>query len=304
MLNGPESSERSAIEVEAAAKPALAGLRAGPARLKSRVEDARRGHASVDICLDVVDGDSRIAGGVLAGALAFRLFEYLLPLTLFLVSGLGLYADAAGRTPEDIVGDGGLTGLIAHEVAATASGGSRLLVLALTLPLLVYYLVGLYRAIASVHALAWYGSARGVRASRRGLIVFAFALVVQLLSLGIVGEVRDQSDLGGVVALVAYVVVIAATWTLVATTLPHNAAGWRALVPGAALLGAGMLVIHAVNAYIVTWLIESRVESYGALGVAAALLFSLYLVGRLIIASAVFNATLARRHRPSPVAAR
>ena len=48
-------------------------------------------------------------------------------------------------------------------------------------------------------------------------------------------------------------------------------------------------------------LVEERADTYGALGVATALLFSLYLVGRLIVGSAVLNATLDARRQPSRV---
>jgi uncharacterized BrkB/YihY/UPF0761 family membrane protein len=43
------------------------------------------------------------------------------------------------------------------------------------------------------------------------------------------------------------------------------------------------------------WLIDERQDSYGALGAAAALLFSMYLTGRLIVGAAVLNATIWRR---------
>jgi uncharacterized BrkB/YihY/UPF0761 family membrane protein len=48
---------------------------------------------------------------------------------------------------------------------------------------------------------------------------------------------------------------------------------------------------------VTTRLVEERADTYGALGVAAALLFSLYIVGRLIVGSAVLNSTLHARRR-------
>jgi uncharacterized BrkB/YihY/UPF0761 family membrane protein len=43
--------------------------------------------------------------------------------------------------------------------------------------------------------------------------------------------------------------------------------------------------------------IESASELYGALGAASAVLLWLYLIGRLVVASAVLNATLWERRR-------
>ena len=56
-----------------------------------------------------------------------------------------------------------------------------------------------------------------------------------------------------------------------------------------------------VTAYFIAPQAESRQGTYGSLGVAATLLFGLYLISRLLIASAVLNAILWQR-RSSPVA--
>ena len=66
-------------------------------------------------------------------------------------------------------------------------------------------------------------------------------------------------------------------------------------LPGALLYGVGTLALYLFNTFVIGWLIEERQDSYGALGAAAALLFSMYLIGRLVVTSAVLNATVARR---------
>src|SRR4051794_9899818 len=70
---------------------------------------ARRG-------LHVVEQDPSIGGGLLAGALAYRLFVLLLPSALLFVSGLGLYAGAVDKPPRTVARDAGLHGLIASEI--------------------------------------------------------------------------------------------------------------------------------------------------------------------------------------------
>ena len=62
-------------------------------------------------------------------------------------------------------------------------------------------------------------------------------------------------------------------------------------MPGAALFGVGMLLVNVFNVYVTTRLVEDRADTYGALGIATALL-SLVFVGRLIVVSAVLNASL------------
>jgi uncharacterized BrkB/YihY/UPF0761 family membrane protein len=58
------------------------------------------------------------------------------------------------------------------------------------------------------------------------------------------------------------------------------------------MFGVGLLFINVFNVYVTTRLVQGRADTYGALGIAAALLFSLVLVGRLVVGSAELNASL------------
>ena len=114
----------------------------------------------------------------------------------------------------------------------------------------------------------------------------------------IVGWIRHSDQVAGVTALLVYALLLGGAWLALARHLPRRDVGWKALVPGAALVALGMLFVNAFNVYLTSRLVEERADTYGALGVATALLFSLYLVGRVIVGSAVLNATLdARRQR-------
>ncbi len=240
-----------------------------------------------------------MGGGILAGALAYRLFVFLLPLALLLVSGLGLYADATDKNPSEVVSDSGITGLIAKEISATASGSHRALIFVLSVPALLYTLGVLYRAIAVVHAIAWHGSGRGVRSSPTGVGVLGGGIVTVLVAIRLEALLIDHGPLGALAALALYVALAGAAWFVVSIYLPHGDIGRRALAPGAVLFGSGMLCVNAFNVYITSRLVEGRSDTYGALGVAAALLFSLYLIGRVIVLSAVLNATVDARRRAS-----
>ena len=67
------------------------------------------------------------------------------------------------------------------------------------------------------------------------------------------------------------------------------------------VVGAGLLFVNVFNVYVTTRLVEDRANTYGALGIAAALLLSLVLVGRVIVVSAELNAALDDRRRTSPL---
>jgi len=263
---------------------------------QARLEAARSRHASLQVGWTLYEGDSSIGGGLLAGALAYRLFVLLLPTSLLLVSGLGLYAGAADKSTRQVTREAGLHGLFASNVAATASGGARSLVFILMIPAVLYAAVKLYRAIAIVHALVWHSTGRAGRTTRRGVAVLLGVLLATVVSTEIVGWIRRHDQLGGVAALVVYTVVVGGAWLALSLQLPHGGARWTSLLPGAALFGVGLLGVNVFNVYVTARLVEDRANTYGALGVATALLFSLVLVGRLAVVSAELNAVLYRRH--------
>lgn len=69
-------------------------MRADGERLAQRAQDERERRRSVDTLFEMVERDSEVGGGIIAGALAYRLFIWLLPLALIAVAGLGFAADA------------------------------------------------------------------------------------------------------------------------------------------------------------------------------------------------------------------
>jgi len=261
-------------------------------RARARAEEARSSHPSLEVGFSLFESDSTIGGGLLAGALAYRLFVLLLPFTLLLVSGLGLYAGAEDQSPSHVAREAGLHGLIASEVAGTAAGHARWIVFLLMVPAVLYALAKLYRALAIVHALAWRRSGRGVALSVAGFWLLGAAFVVDLVSAGIVGWFRRQGLLGGLVALAVYLALVGGTWLVVSRRLPGGEAGWLSLLPGSLVVGVGLLFVNVFNVYVTTRLVENRANTYGVLGVAAALLFSLFLVGRVVVIAAELNASM------------
>jgi uncharacterized BrkB/YihY/UPF0761 family membrane protein len=280
------------------ARPAITGrwLEHGRAA-RARVDAARPHHATIDLGLSLFERDASIGGGLLAGALAYRLFVLLLPTALLFVSGLGLYADAAHKSTSEAAREAGLHGLIASQVASTSSDGARWLVFILLVPAVLYATATLYRALAIVHGIVWHGSGRGARVTPRGIGILFPALLLVIAAAQLVGWIRRHDQLGGVTALLVYLVLAGGAWLLLSLQLPHRDVGWHALLPGAALVGVGLLIVNVFNVYVTTRLVEGRADTYGALGIATALLLSLVIVGRLIVLSAELNAQLAGPER-------
>ena len=72
-----------AAEGRVAALKARAGVLADEARV--RVDDARKRYPAVGRAFDIVDRDAERFGGLFAGALAYRLFLWLVPFVLMAV---------------------------------------------------------------------------------------------------------------------------------------------------------------------------------------------------------------------------
>ena len=164
--------------------------------------------------------------------------------------------------------------------------------------------VGLVRALAIVQALAWTGSAASVKVSPRTLAIFGAAAVGQLALVAGVGAVRHQSAIGGIIALIVFVLALAGLWLIVSLQLPHADARWTDMVPGSLFYAIGIVFVQIFNILILSQLIQSKSSTYGALGIAGALLLGLFLAGRVMVGAAVLNATLyGRRARSSRASA-
>ena len=265
------------------------------AALRDRLEEARGRRTVIDLLLDVFEEDREIGGGILAGALAYRLFLFLLPLALLLIAALGLAADAFNSSPRSVGRDAGVVGLVSTDVSSAADGRSGVWIALSSLVLLGYATRVLYRSVGVVHALAWEHSAANARAESRSLRLFALGVAAQVVLLTRMGTRDLASTKGAFVATVGLVLGSSLVWLGVVHLLPHSSARWRDLIPGAVVFGIGILAIRVFDIYLLDLVHKSRSNAYGTLGTAAAVLLSLFFIGRLIVGSAVLNATLFRR---------
>jgi membrane protein len=298
-------------EADAAASGRLARLKARQAALKARGEElaerahAERGrHGSVDALFEMADRDGEVGGGIIAGALAYRLFIWLLPLALVAVAGLGIAADASSQSPEEAANSAGLAALVSSSVASAAKSSTRWYALIVGIPVLLYATRSVLRALIGTHRLVWTEVRSGAPKPTLGATVrLLVALVACLVLAGLGTTVRHDSLVLGILATILIAAPYAGIWLLVSLRLPHRQADWKALVPGALLFGFGLEILNVAAAYIFGPYSLSKQGTYGALGLAAVILFGLYLLGRLVVFSAVVNATLWERRQAQPTTA-
>ena len=139
------------------AKHRLEQLRERAVRTRAGIEARRADSASIDTAFEAVERDAQTGGGVLAAALAFRLFMFLVPYAFVMVTGFGLASSAAGQDPGDAARSAGIGGLLANAVASTStlSLWNRIVALVVGGFALALTARSLVRVLWIVHRLIW-----------------------------------------------------------------------------------------------------------------------------------------------------
>jgi uncharacterized BrkB/YihY/UPF0761 family membrane protein len=264
-------------------------------RAQARLEQERERRYVVALGYAVADRSRRTGASVLAGALAFRFFLTLLPLTLVLVVGLG-YAKSAGGTPSDALSQFGIKGVLASTInqSANFSDPGRTAVLLLAI---VGVLSGTRTSVdtlRAIHALAWGLTISRWRRKSVAAIIFLGAVIIVLCCAGLATRARTAAGVGlGLGAAVGLAVVSGGLWLAASHLLPHpEGLHWKAFVPGALIVGIGFAVLQAVTANWIGPRLQHQGSLYGSLGVAFVVLGWLYVVGRLLVAAPLVNAAM------------
>jgi uncharacterized BrkB/YihY/UPF0761 family membrane protein len=260
-------------------------------------EEARGRSPVVARAFDVAEHDRAHLGGLLAGAVAYRLFLWLLPFSLLLVGLLGAVTDLDESAVGDASTDIGLQGALAEIITEGAQQRGWWIAVVIGLGGTLYAGLGAVRALRISHAAAW-----GIRPRRASslvngsLILLAAGLGLIAMSV-VIGWLRARSGLGGLVASLAIVVIYFAVWLRISVHLPRRPTPTRALVPGAVLVAVGVEGLHLFTSYYLAGQAERVASVYGTIGVALTLLLWLFIVARLMVGSAILNAALWDRRR-------
>jgi len=264
---------------------------------------ARKRIPVLDAVFQVGEHDREVAGGLLAGAIAFRLFLWLVPFALVAVTVLGALVADADMSLGELARRFGVVGVMAKYVGDASAQSNTTLVIVLVLSLYALFIASrsALRALRLAHLLAWeMPIVRFVRSTGTALW-FALGAMALIGAGGLVNSWRVAHPGPGLLLLLALMVVDGAAWLAASWYLPHpRDVPLRGLVPGAVLFAAGLEALRLVTVLWYAARIEHSSELYGGLGAAVALLAWLYLLGRLAISSAVVNASLWRRSHPAP----
>ncbi len=275
---------------------ALARARLESERAREYAEDARARSPLVGLAFRVAERDRLHLGGLLAGALAFRLFLWLLPFTLLLVGALGAVTAAESDAPGDLSEELGLQGVLADLVKDGAEQRGWWIALLIGLFGTAYAGIGAARALRISHAAAWgIRPGRGPNPLRASLWLFGVVLVLLCISAFSTWLREHIGIVGSVVTIVAVGVAYFLVWMRISSVLPRRDVPTRALVPGAVLVAVGLQGLHLFTVYYLSDRAERATSLYGAIGAALTLLLWLFIISRLLVAGAVLNAELSQR---------
>ena len=262
------------------------------ARLQEELQARRQRSGMVDAGFLVHELDANAGGGILAGALAFRSFLFMVPFVYVVCTVLGAISRAVGQDPAQLARNVGISGILASTVVKVENQGGWAQA-ALVLGAVVAILItagSLMKALYVVHWLIW----RIPRVMPAGLIPRLALIGVTLVAsaLGVaVNDLRNSSGVAGaILALLVITALSFALWWWVSWKLPHAPAPSQALIPGAVLIAIGMDVLQLLTTYWIGPLVARKTNTYGAVGIALVVLLWVYVLGRIIVGSVGINA--------------
>ena len=232
-------------------------------------------------------------GMLLASAIAFRLFFWVLPVVLLgvaLLSGIGRSDQQVRAATVEATGISGAAR--AEVLSALSEGGRSWWILAVVgLFGVLWTTMLLRRTLVLVNAHRWQATVGRTRTRQLVVSVFFFVALVALVAFSarLVGQVDGLFPGSVVLSTLGQALVSGACWLAVMRQLPDRRSDWTDLVPGALLFGIGLALMHLVSRVYLPARFEHSSALYGSLGIAAAMLVWLLLFGQLVVWSAIFS---------------
>ncbi|MFL5839866.1 MAG: YhjD/YihY/BrkB family envelope integrity protein [Thermoleophilaceae bacterium] len=276
-----------------------ARIKAARAAGEARLARAQQSVPAVDAGLRWFERERLSGAALLAGGLAYRFFFWLVSFGLVLAAIASFWAHADPESLESAAKSTGLGGVAAHSATSALASGehTQYYFLVVGLFLSAYFGLGAVRALRVAAFLAWRlrpaKLASPVKASAAfcglaGLALVTGAVLPALRGLGLVEIVAVYA-----VAFVVYGALI----LLAFSHLPHpDGLDWRALLPGAQMVAAGVVGMHAFVVHYLAAKLARSPDLYGSFGSATVVLVWLFLAGRLLVAGMFLNATLWHHH--------
>ena len=257
-------------------------------------EDLRRRRPVAAYLGELADRDQEAQGSVLGSAVALRLFLFLVPSALVIVS-LVRMIDLTSVFDGDQLEKGFTT----QDIAQAMEDSSQIDALWLFISGLFFAAWAgrsLAKTLAACSARAWQLTTAEAKVTTVAALSLSGIVFLEIVASTIVAAIRD---LGGAPAWAlswgTLVAITGVAWFLVLLTLPRAVNDPGALLPGALLLGAVQGSIQGILHAYSEGRVERTVDTYGDLAVTLAVLGNLFILGRLMTASFSFVAVTYER---------
>jgi uncharacterized BrkB/YihY/UPF0761 family membrane protein len=285
-------SEKARLRDRAAALRDRAQDLGAKAQERLEVEQSQRGWVRTVVLAWQADRDR--GGGLLAGGLAYRIFIWMLPAMLLVVSALNVVARLSGDPPITTVRRSGMAAEVAKVIAEAASAaGSAWWWLAIVgLVLMVWAGRGVVKALWLVGQIAWQR-----REARPKAVVSSLAFSGLLLA-GLAAPVVLSSLIQGpffvdVVEWILATLVVLALTLFGVGKLPRGGRPWVAIVPGVVVFVVVQRAVTIGSAVYFSARLEGVDDLYGGIGVAIVVMLWLYVTTRIYVGTQFLNATIA-----------
>jgi uncharacterized BrkB/YihY/UPF0761 family membrane protein len=249
----------------------------------------------LDVGLRIYQRDRDAAGAVVGSALAFRLFLFFVPLTLFVVGLLGFVTRWV--EPDDINDAIGLGGTLAAQISTAMSQPSSTRLVATGTGLLGMVWAGrsLSKVMVSASCLAWRLPVT-TKASVR-VIGSIVGLVIGIAVVAtIVNHVRRDLGLGAAsLSFVAVAAIYGIAWMAVSLLLPRATRDPGALLPGAAFVGVVLAAMQAIAQLYIPDKLGRASALYGALATTIVTLGWFFFLGRAMVFGMAIDAAIFER---------
>lgn len=263
---------------------------------RASLESRRSSSRLIDSGFHAYERNRRIPVSLLAGALAARIVIYFIPFTVLAVVATGVYAGASNT---DLIGaakEAGMAGLLAEAVedSAQASTGFKTVTLIGMILVTIWTADSLAKLVRRIHGLVW------VMPRQRPEHRWMLPLTVLGLSIASVvsswtgANASDWDPAIRAGELLLEVALVAGIWLVLSHYLPHDpeARSWRHLLPGALLVGLGVIGMKAAMVLYLAPRAVALAERYDEVAVAIVMLTWGYWIAFIIVFSAVLNASL------------
>jgi uncharacterized BrkB/YihY/UPF0761 family membrane protein len=272
-----------------------------------RLEQLEASNLLVRLGADFVRRYLRTNAGLLAGSLAYRIFLVLVPAALVIVAAAGSAHSQGVDLEAEVGGEMGLGQALATSIAAAGedAGNGWQVVLTIGVLGLLTGASSLFSAMHRSYAQVWEIPLNTVRRTARARVQFMLGFVVFLLLLSLLAWVRRVGPVLGFTGALLIVAVALALLVALSAALPHRATDPLQLLPGAVVGGVAVIGLQVFSAVWVPRQVENYSETYGAIGVAVALLVYLAILGNVLVLVPLANATwwdhVSAERTPEPV---